>query len=116
MFLLFEIGSLMLLYIREARRMAEQMMKNMYYTPSNPGSYGGKEKFQRSIAEETGCWLGNAQVNDWLAEQDAYTLQEPVRKQFPLNILFLFIPCPSFRRIYVTCGPLLMKMMEMEIC
>ena len=50
-------GSLTLLNLREARRMVEQMLKNIYYNPSNPGSYGGKERLQRAIAEETGSRL-----------------------------------------------------------
>jgi hypothetical protein len=56
----------MLLKIREARRTLEQMLTFFYYNPSNPGSYGGKERFQRAIAEETGSRLSDAQVNDWL--------------------------------------------------
>ena len=84
MLLLFESGSLTLSYLREARRMAEQMLKTIYYTPSNPGSYGGKEHLQRAIANETGSQLSAAQVNEWLAEQDAYTLH----KQFPRNRFF----------------------------
>ena len=87
---LFESGSLTLLYLRETRRMAEQMLKNIYYNPSNPGSYGGKERLQRAIAEETGSRLSAAKVNEWLSEQDARTLHKPVRKQFPRNIVFFY--------------------------
>jgi hypothetical protein len=65
------------------------MMKNIYYTPSNPGSFGVKERFQRAIAGETGSRLGDSQVNDWIAEQDAYNLHKPVLKQFPLKKLHL---------------------------
>ena len=94
---LYERGSLTLLYLREARKMAEQMLKNIYYTPSNPGSYGGKEHLQIAIAEETGSRLGVAQVNEWYAEQDAYTLHKPVRKQFPRNIVFSTHPLSQFQ-------------------
>jgi transposase-like protein len=77
--------------------MAEQMLKNIYYNPSNPGSYGGKERLQRAIAEETGSRLSDAKVNEWLSEQDAHTLHKPVRKQFPRNIVFSTQPLSQFQ-------------------
>jgi transposase-like protein len=94
---LYESGSLQLLYLREARRMAEQLLKNIYYNPSNPGSYGGKERLQRAIVEETGSLLSDAKVNEWLSEQDAYTLHKPVRKHFPRNRVFSTHPLSQFQ-------------------
>ena len=93
----FESGSLTLLYLREARRMAEQILKNIYYNPSNPGSYGGKERLQRALAEETGHRLSDAKVTEWLSEQDAHTLHKPVRKHFPRNRVFSTHPLSQFQ-------------------
>jgi hypothetical protein len=73
------------------------MLKNIYYNPSNLGSYGGKEHLQRAKAEETGSRLSAAKVNEWLTEQDAHTLHKPVRNQFPRNIVFSTHPLSQFQ-------------------
>ena len=47
-------------------------MHKTYYDTTNPGSFGGIRPLIRYGPP------GNAR--DWLASQDAYTLQKPVRK------------------------------------
>lgn len=33
--------------------MSEQILKNIYYTPSNPGSLGGKRRLKDAVLKET---------------------------------------------------------------
>ena len=52
---------------------------NIYYDPSNPGSFGGVERLWREAG-------GSRQdVEDWLKTQDTYTLHRPARKKIKRN-------------------------------
>lgn len=48
--------------------MTERLMKNIYYTPSEPGSYGGIESLQRAIVEKIAKRANDAEIKNWLAE------------------------------------------------
>lgn len=65
------------------------MLKTVYYTPSNPGSYGGKEGVQRAISEKTGARLKDTVLTRWLSAQDTYTLHKPVPIHFKRNRVFV---------------------------
>ncbi|GAA6081805.1 uncharacterized protein LOC125146163 [Tachysurus ichikawai] len=41
--------------------MNERLLKNVYYTPSDPGSYGGVESLQRAIVEKIGKRVNEVQ-------------------------------------------------------
>lgn len=49
-------------------------MEQVYYDPSNPGSFGGVASLIRETRSKT--------ANKWLTSQDAYTLHKPVRHVF----------------------------------
>lgn len=69
--------------------MTERLMKNIYYTPSEPGSYGGVESLQRAIVEKIGKRANDTEIKNWLAEQDAYSLHKPVSTKFKRNKVFV---------------------------
>ncbi len=51
-----------------------ELMKKVYYNPSDPGSLGGKERLKQGVLQEYGVPLKDKDVTDWLAAQEAYTL------------------------------------------
>jgi hypothetical protein len=55
-------------------------MNQVYYDPSNPGSFGGVAPLVRQTRSN------NAKT--WLSSQDAYTLHKPVRRIFPRRKTF----------------------------
>ena len=55
--------------------MAEaRSMKQVYYDPAQPGSYGGVDRLHRAVQDKMGKNVGIESVKDFLSEQDAYTL------------------------------------------
>ena len=52
------------------------LMKKVYYTPSNPGSLGGKNRLKRGVLNDSGVRLTDKQISEWLAAEDAYTLHK----------------------------------------
>lgn len=62
-----------------------QLMKNVYYDPSSPGGFGGKQRLKQAVLENTGVVLQDKEVNDWLAEQDTYTLHRQAPIHFRRN-------------------------------
>ena len=67
----------------------EDALRDTYFDPKQPGSYGGLEQLVRTVHAR----LGGAQslkyvrrrARDWLQSQDTYTLHKPVRHNFPRN-------------------------------
>jgi len=55
-------------------------MEQVYYDPSNPGSFGGVAPLVRQTRSST--------TKKWLSSQDAYTLHKPVRRIFPRRKTF----------------------------
>lgn len=60
-----------------------QLLK-IYKTISNSGSYGGVEKLYRA-AKENGLDISRNGVQNFLQEQETYTLHKPIRKHFKRN-------------------------------
>lgn len=59
----------------------DRVFKRIYYDPRKAGSYGGVESLHKAVEEQTGKKPAIAQVEDWLAGQDAYTLHKASRKK-----------------------------------
>ena len=55
--------------------------ETFYYTPANPGSYGGSTNLKRELkkAKKTQLWRT---ADDWLSGQDPYTLHKPITRKF----------------------------------
>ena len=54
--------------------MGRSKLQERYYDPKRAGSYGGVAALRRAVPEHN--------VEQWLSEQDAYTLHKPVRRRF----------------------------------
>ena len=54
--------------------MGRSKLQERYYDPKRAGSYGGVAALRRAVPEQN--------VEQWLSEQDAYTLHKPVRRRF----------------------------------
>ena len=61
------------------------LMRAAYYTPSNSGSLGGKNRLKQAVLEDKGVHLSDQQVSDWLAGEDAYTLHKPIWHNYRRN-------------------------------
>jgi len=59
------------------------MLGEVYYDPQHEASFGTLEKLKR-VAKKTGV-AKPGEVKPWLEQQDAYTINRPVRKRFPKN-------------------------------
>ena len=57
----------------------EHQLSKIYYDPEDPGSYGGVYRLQKKARE-----IGASQIDvkDYLAKQDAYTLDRSYKKRF----------------------------------
>ncbi len=67
-----------------------ELMKKVYYNPSDPGSLGGKARLKRSVLQEYGVALKDREVTDWLAAQDAYTLHRTAPVKYKRNRVMVY--------------------------
>ena len=61
-----------------------QKLKQIYHSAKDPGSYGGRERFFKSVKSH-GLKVTRNQVNEFLKGFDTYTLHKPSRKHFSRN-------------------------------
>jgi len=59
----------------------QEILRRIYYDPSNPASYGGAKRLWREAIKEAQN-IKYIQVKKWLQGQDTYTMFHPVRKKF----------------------------------
>lgn len=59
------------------RQQKEKVMEQIYYDPRHPGSFSGVARLQRYTKYKRSA------VQNFLSEQDAYTLHKPTRIRFP---------------------------------
>ncbi len=67
-----------------------ELMKNVYYTPANPGSLGGKKRLKDTVLKDTGVRLTDKLVTDWLAGEDAYTLHRTAPINYKRNRVVVY--------------------------
>lgn len=60
-------------------------LKQIYYDPKHPSSFGSVKKLYNAVNEKKGLKVNLKQVKKWLQTQDAYTVHKPVRKKFRRN-------------------------------
>ena len=51
-----------------------------YLDPSQPASFGGLDAVYRAVKEKGKNKISRKQVQDWLSQQDVYTLHKPARR------------------------------------
>ena len=67
------------------------ILTQKYYEPSDPGSFGGVNRLYRSLKEE-GRPQTKAQIEEFLSNQNTYTLHKEKRHKFPRNrIITLYV-------------------------
>lgn len=67
-----------------------ELMKKAYYTPSNPGSLGGKKRLKDAVLKDTGVRLTDHQVSEWLSGEDAYTLHRTTPIKYKRNRVVVY--------------------------
>ena len=60
------------------------VLESIYYNPKDPGTYASVNALHRR-AKEKGAKIARKSVQEWLADQDAYTLHRHYRKPFKTN-------------------------------
>jgi len=60
------------------RKKIDKLLSNIYYNPSHSGSYGGVSALKRAV----GAKVSTPLIEEWLRNQDTYTLHKPVRRHF----------------------------------
>jgi hypothetical protein len=60
----------------------EELVKHVYTNPSQPGAYLGPEKIRRAIPGQGHDRPRIYKIRKWLQNQDDYSLQKPVRRNF----------------------------------
>ncbi|XP_056002795.1 uncharacterized protein LOC130049366 [Ostrea edulis] len=58
-------------------------LRELYYTPGNPGAYGGPEKLYQVVKLEGKYKIGRQRIRQFLNNEDSYSLYKPIRKTFP---------------------------------
>ena len=69
-----DVTAILQLVSRQCRTMGRSKLQQTYYDPKRVGSYGGVAALRKVVPEKN--------VEQWLSEQDAYTLHKPVRRHF----------------------------------
>lgn len=75
-------------------------LQQVYYNPTNPGSYGGVSPLLRAVRKQNTKSKKRTkdkdttrkEVVEWLRTQDTYTLHKPVRKRFERNRYVVYRP------------------------
>ena len=57
-------------------------LKDIYFNPLHPASFGGPEKLYHAAQQEGKYDLTRNQVKKWLHKQEPYSLQKPIRYSF----------------------------------
>ena len=67
------------------RNSMETYLRKIYYNPKNPGSFSGPIKLYNIVKKEGKYDISLQQIRKWLQNQDAYSLQRPVKRKFKRN-------------------------------
>ena len=60
----------------------EKALTSIYLNPSQPASFGGLDAVYRAVKEKGKNKISRKQVQDWLSQQDVYTLHKPARRHY----------------------------------
>ena len=59
-----------------------EKVSSIYLDPSQPASFGGLDAVYRAVKEKGKSKISRKQVQDWLSQQDVYTLHKPARRHY----------------------------------
>ena len=71
--------------------MGRSKLQQIYYDPKRVGSYGGVAALRKVVPKKN--------VEQWLSEQDAYTLHKPVRSRFKRRCVVVGSPNPTVNNV-----------------
>ncbi len=74
--------------IQQKSRINNQL-KNVYYDPKNPGSFGGVQAVYRAV-KHLNKNIRQKEVKKWLQNQNTYTLHKPLKRKFKRNRVVVF--------------------------
>ena len=60
----------------------EKKLASIYLDPSHPASFGGLDAVYRAVKEDGKSKISRKQVQDWLTQQDVYTLHKPAGRHY----------------------------------
>lgn len=60
----------------------EIQLASIYLEPSHPASFGGLDAVYRAVKEEGKTKISRKLVQDWLSQQDVYTLHKPAPRHY----------------------------------
>ena len=60
-------------------------LQEVYYDPNNAGSFAGPDKLFRFVRKAGKYVISKYNIRKWLQNQEAYSLQRPLRKHFQRN-------------------------------
>lgn len=63
----------------------EKALKEIYYDPSQPGSFGGVESIYRAVLARGHKKIPRKKIQEWLQKQETYTLHKPARRRYTRN-------------------------------
>ena len=58
-------------------------LRKLYYTPGNPGAFGGPEKLYQAVKQDGRYRIGRIKIRQFLNNEDPYSLMKPIRRSFP---------------------------------
>ena len=67
----------------------EKKLASVYLDPSHPTSFGGVDAVYRAIKEQGETDISRKDVQDWLSQQDVYTLHNPARRRYKRSCVIL---------------------------
>ena len=63
---------------------------SIYLDPSHPASFGGVDAVYRAVKVKGKNKISRKQVQDWLSQQDVYTLHKPARRHYKRSRVIVF--------------------------
>lgn len=58
-------------------------LRKLYYTPGNPGAFGGPEKLYQAVKQDGKYKIGRIRIRQFLNNEDPYSLMKHIRRSIP---------------------------------
>ncbi|KAL9976454.1 hypothetical protein ACROYT_G013758 [Oculina patagonica] len=79
----------------------EKTLASIYLNPSHPASFGGLDAVYRAVKEEGKSKITRKRLQDWLSQQDVYTLHKPARMRYKRSRVIVSGVDAHFQEIFV---------------
>ena len=68
----------------------EKTLSSIYLDPSQSASFGGLDAVYRAVKDKGKSKISRKQVQDWLSQQNVYTLHKPARRHYKTSRVIVF--------------------------